>query len=199
MIDITVYAILRGSYDETKDNGSSDKLSLGVTDVYLYLEGAKSHFREEINWYRYAYQDENLEELESSEISWHGVINNTEHIVYKIHTISINSDDLFKINHKYPTVTRQRIDRHLDNTKYPFIVVGLWRIKNNDRAPIEHYLYYYCHDIEAAKQSYIKYLKETAYLDLDPASIPESQFFDQNHVHKSDERNKYFCYIENND
>lgn len=198
MIDITVYAILRGSYDETKDNGSSDKLSLGVTDVYLYLEGAKSHFREEINWYRNAYQDENLEELESSEISWHGVINNTEHIVYKIHTISINSDDLFKIEKKYPTVTRLKVDRRLDKTSYPFIVVGLWCIERESAAPIEHYIYYYCHTIDAAKNAYIKYFKETAYLVLDPASIPESQFFDQNHVHKSDERNKYFCYIENN-
>lgn len=164
MIDKTVYAILRGSYDETKDNGSSDKLSLGVTDVYLYLEGAKSHFREEINWYRFAYQDENLEELESSEISWHGVINNTEHIVYKIHTISINSDDLFKIEKKYPTFTRLKVDRRLDKTSYPFIVVGLWRIKQKDGVPIEHYLYYYCHSIEAAKDAYIKYFKEIMFI-----------------------------------
>ena len=63
MIDITVYAILRGSYDETKDNASSDKMSFGVMDVHLYLESAKSDFRNEINWYRLAYQNENLEEL----------------------------------------------------------------------------------------------------------------------------------------
>ena len=44
MIDITVYAILEGSY-----NASSDKLSLGVMDVYLYIESAKSDFRNEIN------------------------------------------------------------------------------------------------------------------------------------------------------
>ena len=194
MIDITVYAILEGSY-----NASSDKLSLGVMDVYLYLESAKSDFSNEINWYRLAYQNENLEELESSEICWHGLINKTEHIVYKIHTISINSDDLFKIDNKYPTVTRLEVDRHLDKTSYPYIVVGLWCVERETATPIEHYLYFYCHTIDAAKGAYIKYFKETAYLDLDPASIPDSRYFDQDYVYKADERNKYFCYIDNNE